>query len=71
MRALLFMGLVLILFGIIMLVATRMRRMLSGQGAENEADVKKTVRCVQCGAFIPENQAVQTDQGPVCPEHQS
>jgi len=71
MRALLFMGLVLILFGLIMLVATRVRRRLSGLDEDSATDAEKTVRCVKCGAFIPERQAIKTEQGPTCPEHQS
>lgn len=71
MRALLFMGLVLILFGLIMLVATRLRRSLSREDKTHAMDAAKTVRCVKCGAFIPQDQAIPTEQGPTCPEHQS
>ncbi len=71
MRALLFMALVLILFGVIMLVTTRLRRRQDSQTTDDTPVGEKTVRCVECGAFIPASRATRTDHGPICPEHQS
>lgn len=74
MRALLFMVLVLIVFGLIMLVAGRVRRWqarMDQSDSDQDHTSTPTVRCVRCGAFVPAQRAIETDRGPVCPEHQS
>jgi formylmethanofuran dehydrogenase subunit E len=73
MRALLFMGLILVLFGVIMLVMKRAKHLVSDQKNDTpsnfEAEHTQTVRCARCGAYLPTDKAVQTDDGPICPEH--
>lgn len=74
MRALLFFGLVLILFGLIMKALKRFqhppadaRRAESDRTEEAETDT--LVRCVECGVHIPRKHAIETKKGPACPHH--
>ncbi len=70
MRAFIFLLLVLALFGVIMMVAKRLQGIKKPE-AERSGGTKemKTVRCVECGAWLPQDHAVMTARGPACPEH--
>ena len=73
MRAVLFMLLVLVIFALLMMAGRRLRSMTERLDEHSAAgsDSEPTVRCVRCGAYVPRRHAVETKDGPVCPEHQS